>query len=83
MKFEIGDIVERYDGTPFRSTNQFYGRIVEFENNTEDSWFRIEGEYYMDSLNRECVNYYNPKYLIKVEEPGFVLISGIKRFNFI
>ena len=64
MKFKIGDIVKR-TCEPYLlfTSNQIYGRVIGFETNLEDSWVRIEGEYYYDSLNRECINYYNPKYL--------------------
>lgn len=83
MKFKIGDIVKRKcEHFPFFTSNQIYGRVIGFDSNVEDAWVRIEGEYYYDHRNRECVNYYNPKYLEKVEDPGIVLIKSIKKFSF-
>ena len=82
MRFKVGDIVRRTCNDARFTSNQIYGRVIGFETNLEDSWVRIEGEYYYDSLNRECINYFNPKYLEKVEDPGIILVKSIKKFSF-
>lgn len=85
MNFKIGDIVKRsYDDVRFGS-GQLYGKVIGFEGDLEDdpnSWVRIEGEYFIDSLGRQCINHYNPKFLTKVENPCLILTGNIKKFSF-
>ena len=48
MRFKVGDIVRRTCDDARFTSNQIYGRVIGFETNLEDSWVRIEGEYYYD-----------------------------------
>lgn len=73
-QFSIGDYVRRKGKMSsdrlFPCTQKTYGKVIGFSTyprgRFNEAWVRIEGEYY-DVRGRREINYYNPKFLEKIE----------------
>ena len=81
MRFRVGDIVARSQGYVFPCTNKTHGTVLGFSDDTWDAWLHIEGEYYDHPADGECINHYNPDFIVLVERP--VIRRYVKKLELI